>query len=512
MNTAVTPIAGRNVTVMGLGLFGGGTGAARWALRQGAIVTVTDLRSADVLADSAASLRAEPGAERLSFALGSHGEREFRDADLVIVNPAVPPASPWLRIAREAGTEITTATALLLERLRCRVVAITGTHGKSSTARFACDLIRAASPPASRVLLGGNIGGSLLDETIALGPGDVVVLELSSYQLEHLANLESALTVDVAAITNIGVDHLERHGSLEAYRGAKLALLDLVPSGGTAILPFRGVDRESVERVGRTHLTHGAGGDIAVGTDDVVRLAAPPRATVALGDASALQVPGTFQRDNLAVALAAAHALGLDPGRLARAVPTLRGLPHRMESLGTFEIPRAQRQVEVVDNGVSTTPESTLAVVAALSAEARGAGARILVAGGQAKRGVDDASLAERLAQDGWTLVPFGAAAERLATAGRAAGAKVVGLDDGEWPGSAEEAAAVAFHVAGQAPLESGDPAGAPEDPLPIVLFSPACASFDRYPNFEARAMAFRGAVEALSGTRQSTERSNSVY
>lgn len=510
MNTAVTPIAGRNVTVMGLGLFGGGTGAARWALRQGAIVTVTDLRSEDVLADSAASLRAEPGAERLSFALGSHGEREFREADLVIVNPAVPPASPWLRIARDAGTEITTATALLLERLRCRVVAITGTHGKSSTARFACDLIRAASPPASRVLLGGNIGGSLLDETIALGPGDVVVLELSSYQLEHLAGLESAPRIDVAAITNLGVDHLERHGSVEAYRDAKLALLDLVPSGGTAILPFHGLDRESVERVGRTHLTHGAGGDIAVGTDDVVRLAAPPHATVELGDASTLQVPGAFQRDNLAVALAAAHALGLDPERLARAIPTLRGLPHRMESLGTFEIPRVQRRIEVVDNGVSTTPESTLAVVAALSVEARGAGARILVAGGQAKRGVDDASLAARLAQDGWTLVPFGAAAERLAAAGRAAGVKVVGLGDGEWPGSAEEAAAVAFHVAEEAPLRPGDPADA--GPTPIVLFSPACASFDRYPNFEARAMAFRGAVEALSGTRQPTERSNSVY
>ena len=517
MNTAVTPIAGRNVTVMGLGLFGGGTGAARWALRQGANVTVTDLRSEDVLADSVASLRAEPGAERLSFALGSHGEREFREADLVIVNPAVPPASPWLTIAREAGTEITTATALLLERLRCRVVAITGTHGKSSTARFACDLIRAASPPASRVLLGGNIGGSLLDETVALGPGDVVVLELSSYQLEHLAGLESPPTVDVAAITNIGVDHLERHGSVEAYRRTKLTLLDLVPSGGTVILPVGSVDLESTPRVGRDRLTHGDGGDVVLGADGVIRVTSLPQTPVALGDASALQVPGTFQRDNLAVALATAHALALDPERLARAIPTLRGLPHRMESLGTFEIPRAGRSVQVVDNGVSTTPESTLAVVAALSSEARGPGARILVAGGQAKRGVDDASLAERLAQDGWTLVPFGAAAERLATAGRAAGAKVVGLDDGEWPGSAEEAAAVAFRVAEQAPLEHapagpGDPDGTHAAPTPIVLFSPACASFDRYPNFEARAMAFREALQALSGTRQSTERSNSVY
>ena len=132
------------------------------------------------------------------FALGGHRPEDFEGADLLIVNPAVPPTSPWIQRARDAGARVTTATALLLELSRARIVAVTGTQGKSSTASFTHQLLEAALAPSARCLLGGNIGGSLLEQIDALTERDVIVLELSSYQLEHLP-VDVSRTVDVAA-------------------------------------------------------------------------------------------------------------------------------------------------------------------------------------------------------------------------------------------------------------------------------------------------------------------------
>ncbi|MEM8713396.1 MAG: hypothetical protein AAGG01_20820 [Planctomycetota bacterium] len=182
-----TSWAHKRVTIMGLGLFGGGLGAAAFALRLGAEVTVTDLRDADALGSSLEELARLPRGDSVRLVLGRHDESDFRGADIVIVNPAVPPSAPMLRIAQEHCVRVTTATELLLGGLDCRVVGITGTHGKSSTAKFTADLIDAATEPDVRVVLGGNIGGSLLAKLEVLSTRDVVVLEISSYQLEHLS-------------------------------------------------------------------------------------------------------------------------------------------------------------------------------------------------------------------------------------------------------------------------------------------------------------------------------------
>ncbi|MEM9802655.1 MAG: UDP-N-acetylmuramoyl-L-alanine--D-glutamate ligase [Planctomycetota bacterium] len=466
-------VRGRRVTVMGLGLFGGGAGAARWALREGAIVTVTDLRDEETLGSSVDDLRALASDSELRFVLGRHEAADFDDADVVIVNPAVPPSSQWLTRARDSGAAITTATAILLQQLRARVVAVTGTNGKSSTVRFTADLLRSALGNGVRVEAGGNLGGSLLGEARDLGADDVVVLEMSSYQLEHLP-ADVAGVADVALITNVGVDHLERHGTVEAYRDTKLRIVDLVGEDGVAIVPPGELAVLASERLGRACRTHGPGGGVALGEDGIVREGA-----VVLGDAGRLAVPGRFQRANLVAALAAAHALGAPPEGLVRAIEGLTGLAHRMESLGTFELRPGGPVVEVVDNGVSTTPESTLAALESLDDRRRG----VLVAGGEPKRGVDADALARRVADEGWTLVPFGAAAPQLVELAREAGARVAAgaLE------TAEEAATAALRVAADEAAE-------------VVLFSPACASFDRYPNFETRARAFRSAIQAGRG------------
>lgn len=469
---------GARVVVLGLGVFGGGLGAARWALSRGADVTVTDLRDRDALAASLGELepfaRSAPGT--LQLVLGRHDEADLLGADLVVVNPAVSPHAAPLRLLRERGRAhtLTTAAALTLELGRCRFVGITGTQGKSSTSSFTAQLLTAALPEGRRVLLGGNIGASLLEEIDALGPADVAVVELSSYQLAHMPS-PPPRKLDVALVTGIGVDHLKWHGSLDAYRAAKLRLLSMVAHGG-AVAVGTEVDLDEVldaaagaRVIARRPAGRAEGlsidrhsGTIELGGD-------------VLGSARDLPVLGDFQGENLALALAAASCLGADREGMAGSIAQLRGLPHRVEHLGRFVGPGGD-VFEVVDNGISTTPESTASAFEACTARFGGTG--VLVAGGQLKGGQDLPSLARALAGSGWRLVPFGEAADALAEA--LGVPTLTPRPDAGWPARAREATDLAATHIGHGET---------------LLFSPACASFDAYLNFAARARDFRSGL-----------------
>ncbi len=454
--TGERDLAGRRAVVMGLGLFGGGLGAARWLVARGARVTVTDLRDARTLAASLDALAGAP----VELVLGEHREADFARADLVVANPAVPPASRFLALARAAGARVTSDVELFLERTPARVVAITGTQGKSSTCHLTAELLARSGVPAR---LAGNVGRSPLELDGALEPRDVVVLELSSYQLEHLppAPLAPGLARAAAvAVTNVLADHLERHGTLEAYAAAKRRIVELCAPGGVALLPSERAFDAWQPAAGR-----------------VVRFAAPADAderarlriaagAFRLGDEELARVddlalPGAFQQPTALVALGLAHALGAPAARLAEALRAIRGLPHRLEDLGEH----AGRRV--LDNAVSTTPDSTIAALRSL------AGPCTLLCGGQAKRLPLD-ELAAELARRGDAVVTFGAAAGELERAFAAAGARAVA------GGALADAVALALERT---------PAGG------TLLFSPACASFDAFANFRARAEAFRAAL-----------------
>ena len=174
------PYRGKRATVMGLGHFGGGAAAARWLAAQGAIVTVTDLADERVLAPALQSLAGVP---INAFHLGGHREDDFRQADLVVVNPAVRPDNPWLAIARENGVRLTTEIDLFLDACPAATIGVTGSNGKSTTAAMIAAILQA---DGRRTWLGGNIGGSLLDHLDEIKPDDGVVIELSSFQLTYL--------------------------------------------------------------------------------------------------------------------------------------------------------------------------------------------------------------------------------------------------------------------------------------------------------------------------------------
>jgi UDP-N-acetylmuramoylalanine--D-glutamate ligase len=450
--------------VFGLGRFGGGAGAARRLAREGWEVLVTDLRGTDELAPTLAELEGLP----LAYALGRHRAEDFERANLVVANPAVRPDHELLARARRAGAAITTEIELFVERAANPLVAVTGTQGKSSTVRMAADLLAAAGVSARA---GGNLGGSLLDALDELDPGETCVLELSSYQLEHLGR--PAPRMRAVAVTNVLDDHLERHGSSAAYAAAKERILALLADDGVALLPAddprvaawrtpRGA-RVDVWRSARTAPGGPAesGGRhglfVAEGLfrwDDAV-----------LGRTADLAVPGSYQVDNALLALGIARACGAAPERLTGALGAARGLEHRLEDLGE------RAGLRVVDNGVSTTPDSTLAALAEVAPRAT------LLIGGQAKRGLAWGPLAALARERGALAIAFGASADEIAQAFGEAGAAVETV-----PGVQ---AAVARAFAADRPRAGAGP----------VLFSPACASFDAYPNFRARALAFRAAL-----------------
>ena len=449
---------------MGLGLFGGGVETARYLASLGMRVTVTDQRPAEKLAESIEALEGQP----ITYALGAHREVDFIETDLVVANPAVAPSSPFLAAARKAGVQVTSEMQLFLEACPARLVLVTGTQGKSSTSHAINHFLQAAGFASH---LGGNIGRSLLGELGQLNAEDWVVLELSSYQLEALKLPESgaqhALSEKVAAVccTNVLADHLERHGTLAAYEAAKKRILELA-NPSTIVVLSADDPRTSrwIPACGKPLFFSTAGAlearaDLRSGD---FRLDREP-----LGLIKDLRLPGEFQRDNTLAALATARALGGEPHKLKAAVSTLLGLEHRLEDLGMHGGHR------VWDNGVSTTPDSTIAALRSRDCPI------LLVCGGQPKSGLALDSLILEARANVRCVLGFGAAAESFRAAFSDAGVPAVALI------TVEEAVREAF-----ARAQAGDE----------ILFSPACASFDQYRNFRDRAQAFRQALPAVDG------------
>jgi UDP-N-acetylmuramoylalanine--D-glutamate ligase len=453
------PLTGRRVTVLGLGLQGGGVEVVRALAAERAAITVSDRRDERALAPALALLRGLP----VRYALGGHDPRDLLEAEVVVANPAIPPGSPELCLARGAGARVTSETELFLENTRGRVALVTGTQGKSTTCHLTHALLAGAGlESGARAHLGGNIGRSLLNALDLIGPDDVVVLEISSYQLEALPGELAPLARSVAAgcVTNVLADHLERHGSLEAYSAAKRRIADLVPRGAPLVLPAADERVRAWDLDGPRPVRFDAEGAAELSIEGgSFCLAGEPLARVA-----DLALSGGFQRANALAALGLARLLGARTAGLGAALGACRGLPHRFECLG----PRGGH--EVWDNGVSTTPDSTISVIEALAERGR---SFALLAGGQAKT-LPLEGLVRVAGERARRVVTFGRSGAELARAFRGGGVAV--LEGGELG----DAVRLAYRH-----MEAGE----------ALLFSPACASFDAYLNFAERAAAFRAAL-----------------
>ncbi|GHO89199.1 UDP-N-acetylmuramoylalanine--D-glutamate ligase [Dictyobacter formicarum] len=342
---------------MGLGLQGSGMASARYAAQQGAIVRVTDMKSPEVLAPSVQALAGLP----IEFILGEHRDEDFRWAEIVIRNPGVPWTSPYIRLAQEHGARIEMEIALFLLACPGRVIGITGTRGKTTTASLIYEILRASGAPT---LIGGNVAGV---ETLSLlpqiTPETLVVLELSSWQLEGLA--PHKISPAVAVMTNIYPDHLNTYTGMEDYAEAKANIFRHQKPDDLAIFNYDNpwTRRFGEEAPGQTWFTSlEKGGSFARHTAQVepFRFTETPMA-------------GRHNLENILLATTAARLLGVSDDVIAEAVRRFHGVPYRLEEV------RELNGVRYINDSASTSPVAGQVALEAFDAPI------VLVAGGNTK-------------------------------------------------------------------------------------------------------------------------------
>ena len=457
---------------MGLGGFGGGVGAVRFLAETGAKVIVTDLRSERELSPSLAQMdRAWP----ITLRLGQHDEADFRNTDLVVVSPAVPKNSPFLAVARDAGIPLTSELNLFWERNRGRVLAITGSNGKSTTTALTHAILESDRAPR-RCWLGGNIGISLLPDVRRIQPEDWVILELSSFQLEDLAPLQPR--PEIAVVTNFSPNHLDRHGTVEAYRAAKQNLLCWQATEQFAVVNALSEVADWPTVATRLLFGPSDSGQLGIfgeGSEVMARMPAESSCELRMPLRRWLRLPGTHNWQNAQAAIAASLAAGASLEAIEQGVSNFRGLPHRLEFVADVQGRRC------FNDSKSTTPEATVLALKSFDEPT------VLLAGGYDKL-IDLSAIAatavtrcRAVALLGQTGPRLGKLIEQAARAANVAGPICRGFES--------LAPAVAWSL-----QESG--------PGDIVLLSPGCASYDWFQNYIERGEAFTAFVAAHAASK----------
>ncbi|MEZ5099226.1 MAG: UDP-N-acetylmuramoyl-L-alanine--D-glutamate ligase [Thermoleophilia bacterium] len=398
--------------------------AAALALRAAGVEVVAVDRAA-VLADDLRAAGIEP-------VVGDDDPALLDGCGLLVKSPGVPPHAPLVLAARGRGIPVWSEVELGFRLLDGPpLVGVTGTNGKTTTTELLGAILRAAGRP---VEVAGNVGRPLCSLVGALAQGAWVVCELSSFQLEDVELLRPR----VAVLLNLTPDHLDRHGTVEAYRAAKLRLFERMGPGDVAVVP-----------AGFGPLP-GAARRVAFSATD--ELPAEPR------------IPGAHNRENAAAATAAARAAGVPDAAIAEALRTFAGVEHRLERVAEV------RGVQYVNDSKATNPDSAERGLAAYP------GARVILGG--SRKGTPFEGLA-RVARETGVLRAYliGDSAPLLAEALAAAG--------------------VPFEQAGDL-ATAVERAAADAQPGEVVLLSPACASYDQFANFEQRGARFRELVAAL--------------
>ncbi len=446
-------LKGQRVTVMGLGLFGGGIGAVRFLVREGAVVTVTDLRPEKDLRASVRALNGLP----IAFVLEGHEETDFRNTDLIVANPAVPRSSPYLKIAESAGVPITSEICLFVERCPAPIIGITGSSGKTTTTSLIGEMLKQKD---KRTRIGGNIGGSLLDELDTLHADVPIVLELSSFQLDRLGDLPWSPQIAVA--TNFAPNHIDVHGSLQAYRKAKQQIVMHQTKSDWTIV--NGEDAEVSRWAGagqRIAFAIEGEGDVFVRGGKIQHAIGGETRTICSADTISLR-----GRHNLANALAATGAAiisGVSEKNIADVLQTFQGVPHRLEQVAEIN------GILYVNDSIATSPDRTRTALMAFDRPI------VLIAGGYDKGiAFDDMEVAieERVAH----LIVMGETGDAIAATAK-------GKTNIHRVENLEEAMDCATGLA-----QFGD----------VVLLSPASASYDQFRNFEERGQRFRECVGKL--------------
>ena len=488
----------RPVTVLGFAR--SGIALARFLADAGAAVTAYDGRPAAQLGPAIEALEGRP--VRLLAGPDVEPATAWAGAALVTSSPAInpdyPTTEPRLRAAlrslvdaRAAGDDTVPAVVsepdLFLGLCPAPTIGVTGTKGKTTTSSLAAEIL--AADPSHPAVLGGNIGIPIVERLPELTPAHRVVYELSELQLPTLSR-----GTTVAVYTNVTSDHLDRHGSLDAYRRAKRRLADLVDPSGALVLNLDDpvvaayADRRVAKVVpyGQRPPVEGGLGvvDGWIVADGVERLRiaggghAPVGPDGRILPIAELAIPGAHNVSNALAAVAVGLLFGIEPEAIRAAAAAFSGVEHRLEPVATVD------GVRFVNDSQGTQPDAVVAALRAFGPPV------VLIAGGRDK-GVDLSGLPPVVAERAVAAVLIGESGPRLEAAFRAAGlARTAGA------ATLEEAVRLADALAREALADTGGSGPA------TVLLSPAAASFDMFEDYAARGRAFIAAVGRLAEAR----------
>ena len=462
----IDDLRGRRAVVLGLAR--SGVAASRFLADAGAVVAAYDRRPVADLADAVAALGARP--VRLALGVDDVAAAALIErADLLVTSPSVsarfPTTDPWLREALSAaearGVEIVSEIELFLRLTRARILGVTGTKGKTTTASLVDAILEGAG--ISHVL-GGNIGTPLVERATELRADDWAVVELSELQLPTITR-----GADVALYTNVGEDHLDRHGTVEAYRAVKARLAELTAPGGIVVLNdddpgcralAEGIPPTSVAWYGIARPTRG---DTEAWVEDGSVVVVGERVI----ETENVPLPGRHMLSNVLCAALGATLAGASVEAIGRAVAAFEGVPHRLELI-------AERNgVRWVNDSQATIPVAAIAALESFDAPI------VLIAGGQTK-GLAYDTFADAIAACCRAAILIGETADELAS--------LIG-----------DRIPVIRAADMRAAVRAADDVARPGD---VVLLAPASTSFDMFVDYAARGDAFRAAVAGLDPDR----------
>lgn len=453
----------RNTKILILGLAREGVVLARFFAGQGAKVTVTDMAPQDRLRRQIDAV----GSDSVQYALGADYPDLITNVDRFFVSPGVPESNPVYQAALAGGLAIESMTTLFFELCPSTIVGVTGSSGKTTTTGLIGHILRHAE---MNVAVGGNIGHPMLGLLPAAKRSTIVVLELSSFQLSILRR-----SPQVAVVTNISPNHLDRHESMAEYVAAKRHIVDHQRPGDYAVLnaddplvrQFANISPSEILWFGET-----ATGDGAVLLDDQLGLLRNDRF---LSVMAAQDVPllGRHNIGNVLAAIAAVGVFGVSPEHMASAIRTFRPAPHRLQVVADIE------GVRYIDDSIATSPARACVALDAIE------GPVLVIAGGRDKHLPWDA-FASKVATRARALFLLGEAAPLIEQAVR----ETLESEDANLQRDAVIRCASLEHAVQQAKTMAS--------PGDVVLLSPGCASYDMFTDFEERGRVFVTAVEKM--------------
>lgn len=446
----------KRVLVVGLGK--SGIAAAHFLQSRGARVTVSDSKAE-------AQLRGEIPAlleKGIIVETGGHGERTFRDQELIIISPGVPYDVPQLVQARQLGVPVIGEVELASRFLQGKIVAITGSNGKTTTTTLTGEILE---HDGKEVLVGGNIGRPVIAMAPESKPETWNVLEISSFQLETIEKFKP----HIAAILNITADHLDRHRSMEAYITAKARIFENQADGDFAVLNAddavcadlgKALKRSRVAWFSRKRADLQSGASVRA-EKIFFRGAAKEMEIMPVSE---IPLKGAHNLENVLAAVCIAALAGCAPERIREAVRNFKAVEHRLEFVATIH------GVQYYNDSKATNVDATIKAIESFPANLH------LVLGGKDK-GSDYSVLKDLLRERVKRVYTIGAAAEKIES-------QIAGAVPIERSGTLEAAVQRAAELA-----ESGD----------VVVLAPACASFDQFENYEHRGRVFKQAVATLA-------------